>query len=342
MRITRNYSIHNLITIQINTKNNSLLKGLNFPLSYFEVEEDIDRPDITVNIGNFEPSNENCYLVDHKYFIKDNYFYCEDNSGPAFWKVEIIGFEEPSTIINFQGKIAGIYQILAPDLLAHEIILMPLLEVFLGSKGYFLAHGGGIKYQNHGILFIGRSGSGKTTVLIDSMRKGAEIIGDDRVVVDIKNGLAYSFPVYPRIFEYTCRNSKTENISFLKKILLIPYLRNEHSQDLWQKDAIKIETIYILKKNISSKELRISSISKEDAINKMIANNKAEMFSSSIPSIKNNYFQYILAYSYAFTHNRIVNYWENLRKNFRNNISFYDIEIPQRYSIEIFENLLEI
>lgn len=69
------------------------MRDLNLEFSFFEVDA-IGNPDIILNIGKFTPSNNDCYLIDHKYHIKENYLYCKDFSGKAKWEVEILGFEE--------------------------------------------------------------------------------------------------------------------------------------------------------------------------------------------------------------------------------------------------------
>jgi hypothetical protein len=142
MVYTKNYNIHNILSVQIRTDNSGLLKGLNFPLTYFEVD-DFNNPDILLNIGKFVPSNNDCYLVDHKYHIKRNYFYCKDSGGKAKWEVEIKGFENLPTVINFYGKIPGRYRILAPDMLPQDSILLlhllwmqrDMITKFLGMIG---------------------------------------------------------------------------------------------------------------------------------------------------------------------------------------------------------------
>ena len=68
-----NYNIHNIITFQINRKKHKdYIRDMNLPYSYFE-EEKVDNPDLILNIGDFNPENHGCYLVDHKWYIKENY-----------------------------------------------------------------------------------------------------------------------------------------------------------------------------------------------------------------------------------------------------------------------------
>ena len=120
----KNYNIHNIIKFRILRDSEYGLRDLiNLKFSFFEVNEKIDNPDITLNIGKFVPSNEDCYLVDHKYHVKDDYFYCKDAEGKAEWEMEILGFRKEETIINFNGKISGFQSFMNPDFLAQNLLL---------------------------------------------------------------------------------------------------------------------------------------------------------------------------------------------------------------------------
>ncbi|WP_372824023.1 hypothetical protein [Pyrococcus kukulkanii] len=315
MVLTKNYRIHDILTIQINTQNKAKLPGLNFPLSYFETDEDLTNPDIILNIGPFKPERNNSYVVDHKYYIKENYLYCSDTAnGKASWKVEIMGFEEPPTIINFYGKIRGIYHLLAPDLLAQEVALFPIIELALGLKGYFLAHAGGVTKDNKGILFVGRSGSRKTTIIMKAIRKGYKTLGDERVIVDlnsVKDTKLLCFPIFPKIFEFTLLHSKDEYMPSSKRIAMLVYLKNTTLQlrDVWEDEA-KLSRIYLLLPEMHTK----GKLPKQ-FIHMFIANNYSELYSSDIPLLtRNNFPDYILAYSYIFPDNNWVKMYNNILK----------------------------
>ena len=55
-----NYNIHDILKFKIiRDRGHGLRDLINLKFSFFEVE-DVDNPDITLNIGKFTPSNENC------------------------------------------------------------------------------------------------------------------------------------------------------------------------------------------------------------------------------------------------------------------------------------------
>ncbi|ANF22628.1 hypothetical protein [Thermococcus piezophilus] len=318
MALTRNYNIHNILTIQINTQNKAKLPELNFPLSYFEVDEDITDPDIILNIGPFKPDLSGSYVVDHKYYIKDNYFHCSDTAnGKASWKLEIIGFERPPTIINFHGKIRGIYQLLAPDLLAQDLALLPMIELALGLRGFMLLHAGGISKNKHAEIFVGRAGSRKTTIIMDSIKSGYRVLGDDRVILDLENYTVHSFPIFPKIFEFIVKYSKRENLSLYHKIRLLYFLREETSiiPQIWENESVKLRSIFYL--IFTNKELKNPTTNNKDALLlRMISNNIAELYTTVIPSIlqRRAFPNYILAYSYIFPENNWIRLYNNILK----------------------------
>lgn len=85
MKQTWNYNIHNILKFKIMKEKRrlDLIRDINLPLSFFEVEQ-IDEPDIILNIGKFTPFNNECYLIDHnKYYVKENYLYVDDSAGRA-------------------------------------------------------------------------------------------------------------------------------------------------------------------------------------------------------------------------------------------------------------------
>jgi hypothetical protein len=335
----------------VKTENRSLLKGLNFPLAYFEVNDEINDPDIILNIGKFTPSNNNCYLVDHKYHIKENYFYCKDSNGKARWEVEIDGFEHSPTVINFNGKMQRRYRILAPDILPQDSILLPIIELLLGEKGFLLTHSGGIVEEGKAIILLGRSGNLKTTIIMDAVKHNHKILGDERLILHASDSSkAYVFPIFSQILDYTLENFNDEYMSIIKKLLLFKNLRRERSPNshVWQREPVNIKTIYLLKrKSTGNNNIGIHSIAKDRAIQKIIANNKAEIYGSSIPSIvaKRNFMAYMTAYSFVFPDSQIAKYWENIKKGLEemlNNIPIYEIESPQEYSFNGYQSFQQL
>jgi len=205
--------MHDIIKFKIVTSSRiNLLKDINFFLSYFETDE-VSHPDIILKIGKFEPLNKESFLVDHKYYIKENYFYCKDQKGRAKWEVEILGFEEGNTIINFSGKVLGLEQILIPDYLAQNLILRPLIELKLLEKGYIVIHGLGIEKDGDAYIFGARGGAHKTRIAMDVIRKEKyKLIGDDRIILG-KDRQVLSYPLFYNLVMFRAERLEDEHIS---------------------------------------------------------------------------------------------------------------------------------
>lgn len=333
--IVKYYSIHDLINIKVNTSKKMMGNTVfNNPLSYFETTKDI-RPDIEVNIGDFTPKKENSYIIDHKYYVDYDYIYFEDNDKSTQWKVEINGLENSFITVNFSGSVFGIYKYLVPDILYYEVALKPLIELLLGLKGYFLAHAGALSKDGESTLFFGMPGSLKSTIILNGVKNGFKTLGDDKVIIDTKSDSVYSFPVYPHIFDYTVNLGK-EELSFLQKLRFLYMHNTENYSNFWDDSNNHVDNAFILKRVNKKGPLKTKLLENSTALNKIMKNNMNEMYISTYNSLisKNNFSNYLLAYSYAFPEGKLSNYWNNLKNELKprfKDIEFYEIEIPLNY-----------
>ena len=334
------FDIHGLIKIQINTESRfDFLKDINFFLSYFEVKSIID-PDIILNIGKFSPSNSDCFIVDHKYYIKDNYFYCKDQEGRAKWEVEIFGFEKGKAIINFYGRILGIEQVLIPDYLAQNLILRPIIELKLLEKEYIIIHGLGMSKDGKGIIIAARGGLHKTRVAMELINnKRIKLIGDDRILIG--KSIVYSFPLFYKTVVFRARKLEDQNItSLFQKIKLLYFLleyKKTSFKDYFENRCIlsffgigaRKERIY---------DIRICPSLKNDLMIRLINNDKMEKISTGIKSFGFvPFYKYMLIYSYIYPKSNIIIFWEKysklLKENLPSNISL--ILFPKIFDDEI-------
>jgi hypothetical protein len=226
-----------------------------------------------------------------------------------------------------------------------------MIEMLLGKKGFLLAHGAGMVKDGKAIVFLGRGGTLKTTIIMNAVRNNLRILGEERLILCTKDDFkAYVFTMWPQIFEHLVNNSLDEDMNISKKVLLFKNLLKERpsSQKVWHNDSAPIESIYLLKrKNSGVNNIEIHPVLKEHAIQKIIANNKAEIYGSQIPSIlaKRYFSDYIAAYSFILPGSYIATYWENIERaldKMLDTISIYEIEISGKYSLNIYENILSL
>lgn len=346
MREVLNYSIHDVLTFQIvRNKRKDFMKDLNLLLSFFETDE-IDDPDIVLNIGKFTPSNKNCYVVDHKYHIKENYFYCKDSEGKARWDVEILGFEDGKATINFDGTVFRMQSFLIPDFLPQNLLLRPLIEYKLAKKGYFLIHAGAVSKDNQAYLLEGRGGAFKTTLAMDLVRReDFEFMADDRVI--IHEDKVMSFPFHLSLFRFRVKHLPTEDPrGFLDKIRMIKYLWNNSEYANNDVKVANSSTLRALSSIVKTNKEKISvrEANLEEIINKLIMSMEMEMvYSPRMTGMSfGRYFKYMLAYSFVFPDSRIATYWDDLRgglKKILKNVPIYGVEIPHRYDAKTFESI---
>jgi len=342
-----NFNVHNILKFRIiRNKRSRLFKDLNLEFSFFETNEAVSNPEITLRLGKFRPLNENCYVIERKYHIKENYFYCKDSEGRAKWQVEILGFEEGNTIVNFHGRIFGPEHLLIPDFLAQDIVLKPLIAYKLAMRGYFLIHSAGICKNNHAYLLIGRGGAYKTSLVMDFMRKaGYSYLGDDWVIIHKNKALC--FPVHLSQFGYRLRYLPTENLRSLSdRINLFKYLsRSSHRRNnIPIARSSEIEAIFIIARKQGKEMTSVRDVSVKEALDKLIANNILEMMMTPIifGDELGRFFRYMLAYSYVFPYSSIAFHWNYLRKGLEgvlSRIPIYEIKMPLVYDSNVFNHI---
>jgi len=351
MKQSLNYSIHDILKVRISkNKNFNLFKGISHPFSFFEVKEEIENPDIILNIGIFSPSNKNCYIVDHKYHIKENYIYCKDSEGSANWEFEIFGFEEGKTIINFNAKFFG-PELLFSDLIPQEMLLMPIIIYKLSRKGYYLIHGGGVSKDNSGYIFAGRGGSSKTELIIDFVKSGYNYLGDDWIIIH-KDTVA-SFPKNFSGFMFSIKTMKLPTESFSTIFDKICYLRysSKYSNDsddnvLKVTNFSSLKFLFLIIKS-NKKTINVRKIDYKNAIDRLIANNRLEMIINPnlIGKVFGRYHNYMLGYSFIFPNSKISTYFEDSKNGMKDILKYtyiYEIKVPRNYSPEIHKRIISL
>jgi len=340
---TLSYNIHDILKFKIVRDKEYRLRDLiNLKFSFFEVE-DVDNPDIILNIGKFTPSNENCYLVDHKYHVKESYLYCKDSDGKAEWELEILGFEDRETIVNFNGRHRGFQSFMNPDFIAQNLLLR-LIEYKLGKKGYFFAHAAGVSKDGQAYVFAGRGGTFKTTLCMDFIRlAGFEFLGDDRVI--LHEDKVFGFPMSLRVFGFMCKHLPNEDFwNIFNKIRFAKWLwdtKSENVNPVEISEPSKLKSLlFIVRTN--KEAITVREISLKEAVDRLITNNRLEDFISlgGMGINSGPYLKYALAYSYIFPDSGMVKHQEEtMLRNILENVPIYEIEIPYNYDQNVFREV---
>ncbi len=349
------YNIHNIIKIELNrTKPFELLRDLNLRYSYFEVEH-VNNPDIILNLGPFKPHNENCVVIDHKYYIKNNYFYCKDSEKNAKWEIEIFGIDKGKMFVNFNERIFGIRRFLAPNIVSQHFLLRTLMEWKLFQKGALMLHAGAVEKDGKAYLFTGRGGAFKTTLIMDLIReKIVNFIGDEYVI--IYKGKILSFPVVLQEFLFRFEKLPTEKLRkerYFRDLLSWFFYLRKHSKKEYYKNPIikisnhaKLNSIFFVKRG---KKLSLEKVnySTEHVARKMILNAKLEGIIEGLAGlvIQRGPFKYLLAYSQIFPKSNVAEYWNKLKDNYKKvfkNITCYSVSMPLEYNKKVLKKILPL
>lgn len=347
MKQVLNYNIHNLEIRLERNKGFDIINNYDVELSLFRVNTTIN-PDIFYKIGEFKPSNEGCYVVDNKYHVKENYFYCKDSFNGMEWELEIFGFNQGKVVANYNYKMSGISKYIS-KFNFDTLFLRPLIFFKLKEKGKIMIHGGGVSKNGKAYIFPGRGGAYKTSLIMNLLKEdNYSYIGDDWIVLD--NSKALAFPAHFSFFNYTFKEKRDEFINIFDKVKYLLYLsKYKENDNIKISDPCNLSLIIFMNKTSKNHEISIKKLDFNNAIDKLIQNIKMEFMYISIPIIGfslTHFHEYILAYSYIFPDSEIANYWENLKidlkNNLDNNIDIYEIEVPKNYNSEILEKILEI
>jgi hypothetical protein len=337
------YNIHNLLKFKIVSQRACLrpFEDINYFFSYFETKEFADE-DILLRIGKFLPANQDCKIIDHKYYVKENYFYCKDQDGNITWEVEICGFERGKAVVNFHSYDRRIEQLLLPDYLAQNTILRPLIELKLLEKGYAVIHGLGLAGSKDSVLIAARGGAHKTRTIMDALRlKEVKLIGDDRLIIG-EGAKVYSYPLFLRLVLFRMENLQSEKISVIRdRVSMIRYLsqgKNESVKKYVRDKSYFAKLIFVQRKEgyTACGEYVPKKITLNECCDRLTNSSKMEMFSSGLQSIGFvPFYKYIQAYSFIFPTSLIGNYWERYNRTLQAVLAdadIFDLSVSEDYS----------
>ena len=339
----RYYNIHDIVKFKIVNTNHFKWRFSNIYVAYknFETER-MDNLDFIVYLGKFTPSHQNCYIINNKYYVKKDYFYCKRDSYKfGKWEFEMSGFENGITTVRVSSNFIG-YMFMS------GFIIEFLIQYKLNEKGYPIVHASCVSRNNRGFLFSARSGGGKTTIAMNLVEKGFNILGDNFVILHQGDVLSY-FSLL-NIFTYNLAPIVKRNFGTKNKVILglkelfykatlgyIKIFTKVNPKEIFPEltvEETKLNTVFLL---LPGRGMKIEKISKGELINHLVMNQKLDTLS---------FLEYISEYSYVLPESKLATHWkryeENLKANLPDNIPFYKVEVPQKYDKKVFEKILEV
>ena len=301
--------------------------------------DELEKPDFTIYLGKFTPSNQDCFILDNKHYVKEDYFYCRDSHKIAKWEFEMSGFETDNLIIRISTNPFA-------SMIISGFVIDPLIIFKMNEKGYPVVHSSCVSKDEHAHLFTAQGGGGKTSTALSFVDRGFNFLGDNFIILDKGHVLSFLSPL--NIFSFNLAPIVRKNMSiksraeFYFKDLLYRVggprvvtkinVKDVFSDSLANKS--KLDSVFLL---IPKEKFDIAEIGKEELIRYFAANLKLDSF----PFLK-----YMMEYSYMFPESKMATHWdryeESLRKNLNDNISIFRVEVPQKYDMKTFEGIWEM
>ncbi len=339
--IVENYSIHGKINFQIR-KPCDFLRFPNPHYKYFEVEEEPEKLDVVVEIGNFSPRHGKCLSIDGRIFLRENYIYLREKN----YEVEIGGLENTQAPIIVRVTPKKFLPFKSLFLLGFEnFFLRPILDLVALRKGFMLLHGSSVSYRNTAILFLGTSGSCKTTVLIELLKnRNFKFLSDECVFVN-ENCDVYPFPFNFDSFLVRRKLGKETISIWHRTFIFLNLLRRSKKINSLVGRRSKAKIIYLLERYRYAEGTKvrceISRVEERRLLEKILHAQKIEYQRLQFPihirtfiGISHyNFLELINAYLYAFPSSPISKLW----KNYGESLKRFLLCVKEKFIFKFFE-----
>jgi|TARA_Y100000310_G_C20689571_1_gene821338 hypothetical protein len=271
----------------------------------------IELPDLLVEIGPFQPDLTNTVSVDHRYAIRRDYIYWKDKVKGRCFQAEIQGVDSDKTLIRFHADWRNRLNypwMLFPDWTLNLYLLQPFLEYKLAERGIYFLHSGGVVKDGKGILIAGRGGSFKTSFVMELLRQGYSLLGDD--LVALSGGLLLPHPIWINFLAFLTRNCESESLHIPGQFRLFV--------DLWfHQEPAPLDiatqaipgTINLIYRCVQNKPQTRSMRAIEEIVSSLRSNNELERLTSV--SYRYVIGQFLDAYGYVFPEHFLHTYWAN-------------------------------
>ena len=140
-------------------------------------------PDIIIELGPFEWSERKVYLFS-QYRVAEDYIGINLRYKIARWKLEAAGLYGRPLHLRLSGNLPA--QIVMVDISINEMILWRLT-----LKDLMPVHAAAVMKDGQGIVITGRRGVGKTTLVGRLLKRGFDMVSEDRVF--LKNRMTHGF-----------------------------------------------------------------------------------------------------------------------------------------------------
>lgn len=303
---------------------------------------EVGLPDIQIFTGRIAASNDNCRIVDEKYYIKHDYIYCGENGYKfAKWAVELNGFERQQTVIRISPNLAA-------ELVIQGDIVGPLIFYQLGRKGVSVVHGSALSRDGKGVVLAGRSAVGKTTLALHMVMRGYKFLGDNFSIIRKGEILAYLSLI--GVFSYNLTPFVKRRLGIRRRLILalkgmlykmtggyIKIFTQINPDEMFRGSLAESAPLSKFILLLQGREFHVSSIGIEDLVQHLVLNQRMDCL---------RFDEYSLAYAYEFPDSNLARCWEtyerNLFVNIPRGIEMLKVEVPGRFDHQVVDQLEEL
>ncbi|MDH7594429.1 MAG: hypothetical protein QHG99_08830 [Methanomicrobiales archaeon] len=338
-----NYNIHGLIKFRIEGDNTKIINHFKEDYAYFVVKDDIE-PDFRLIVSDFTLDTNDCYFINYKYYVRENYIACNDGYKIVKWKVAIENIDT-KPVIHFSG---GMFS----EIFLRDYIIEPLIAFLLNQKGLVLLHASSVAYQDKGYIFSATKGTGKTSTLLNLIRDGGIYLSNEPTLLS-ERGIVYSYPSFIHLYYYNFKSvpfityklntqQKVElyvkHLVHLISLKYVSFSLNINAKTFFGNigSQYPVKSFILLNKTNKNNIMINSSMKKDELIHKLVIINKFEW----------EYFsRLIAAYSYVFPKSIVTSFWrkyqEILEKSLEG-INIYSIDVPKLYDDETYNEIFKL
>jgi hypothetical protein len=200
-----------LVTISLHYKENEDIDYFDRRLNRFKTPANLSS-DINVYFNTLSSSEEKTFLESQ---IKNkNVIYDKRRMKLAKWKVYVCDIGKSTTNIFFCGNKNSLKYLFFN-------FLEPIINYKLIDKGFCLIHSSCFIFRGKGYLVNAYPSSGKTSILLKMLKKGADYLSDEMTIIS-KNGFSYSYPTPISLHDYNFNKNLSRNLN--KKMIIKMYL----------------------------------------------------------------------------------------------------------------------
>lgn len=199
---------------------------------YFRTSaDDLGRAPVRLIVRSGKPPQalrQTIVTVAERFGLGDGIMETRSQNGRMRFTSWVAGLERDTVKIWYDFPILNRLQgttALFPDFLMAFDVIQPVIEYKLQQLGVAVLHAGAFSMNGKAVLLAGRGGAKKSTYLIEAVRRGAEFLADDLIL--LKDGVFYAYPMCDTYFDYFYRYEDDETVDLKSMLGAFRHIRRD-------------------------------------------------------------------------------------------------------------------